>query len=133
MCCLAADCPDRKPIVIDCDTCRRPVARLVFGGGGVMLSGGISPEGSLRGGGRTGTSPEWRARIWNANPGGFAPARSTGRLPDRVKLVCLGKRDHRKVQIVMRESLVPAYVNARRNGLVRISMSELRHARPGRR
>jgi hypothetical protein len=127
VCCATVACVHCKPIVIDCDTCRRPVARLSYagGGGGAMLIGSISPEGMMRGGGRTPNSPEWRARIWNAELGGFQSTGGRADAQERVKLVCVGKR-HRRIVIVKRESLKLAYVSARQSGSTRIAMSELR-------
>ena len=124
-CCISADCIHCKPIIIDCDTCYRPVARFLFGGGEITVVGGISPEGQLRGGGRTGSSPEWRARIWNVRFESSAAEDGIGSIA-RLKLVCVGKGQHRKTRVVTMDSLRAAYVYARHNNRTRITISDLR-------
>jgi len=123
-CCISGDCAHCKPIAIHCDTCNRPVARFCFAGGAVTLIGGISPEGMLRGGGRTSTSPEWRARIWDVRPGKSSSEDMTGSVT-RFKLVCVGKTQHRKTRVVTIESLRAAYIYARRYNRTRVTMSDL--------
>jgi hypothetical protein len=124
-CCISADCIHCKPIVIDCDTCYRPIARFLFAGGDVTIVGSISPEGHLRGGARTGTSPEWRARIWNVRPE-ISTAEDKLSSMTRLKLVCLGKRQHRRTRVVTMDSLRAAYIDARRNNRTRITITDLR-------
>lgn len=125
-CCISADCIHCKPIIIECDICYRPVARFLFAGGKVVIVGGTSPEGQLRGGARTGTSPEWRARVWDVHPEISSSEDGLG-FPTRLKLVCVGKRQHRKTRVVTMDSLRAAYIYARRYNRTRIAISDLRH------
>lgn len=123
-CCFRPGCIHRRPILIECEQCRRPVARLTFGGGAVTLIGNITPEGQMRGGMSTENRPKWRARIWDVSPGGalWDTDRSGG--VERFKLVCVGRR-HRIERAVTRPALQSAYVAARRDGRIVIQLRDL--------
>lgn len=112
-CCLHRDCIHHRPIVIECERCHRPVARLTFGPTGVILLGGVTPENQMRGGISVPGNPKWRARIWDVSLGSG----------ERHKVVCIGRRC-RTVQIVTQPALQRAYIAARRDNRTVASTSD---------
>lgn len=126
VCCASGECAHSQMMVIECEKCRRPVARFGFAGGRVRLIGSIGPEGTFRGGGRTPTSPTWRSRIWDVSPEGAAwDPGSPGEIA-RFKLVCLGRR-HRTEKLVTESGLEISYVQARRDGRARVRLCDIGH------
>jgi hypothetical protein len=138
VCCSSGQCIHVKPIVVECHKCRRPVARISFGGGRVGLIGSIRPEGDLHSGSRTVAgfldadgrykraerSSEWTSRVWDVSQGGPAWENENARGNERYKLVCAGKR-HRIEKLTTRRSLQNAYTEACRKGVRRISLRDL--------
>lgn len=124
-CCFWGNCLHTQPIVIECDRCRRPVARLTFGGGGITLIGSITPEGQMEGGGHSPDGPTWRSRIWDVSIGGPSWDRDGQGGSERFKIVCVARR-HRTERLVTRAALQNAYVDACTLDRRRIRLSDLR-------
>jgi hypothetical protein len=123
-CCVAGNCSHLRPIVIECDKCHRPAARLSYGPPKGLILGSITPEGQMTGGSRTSNNPRWNARIWDVSPSGPSWERGPNAEIERYKLVCVGKR-HRIVRIVASARLPEVYAKAHRDGRSRLGFHDL--------
>jgi hypothetical protein len=111
-------------VLIYCDKCRRPVARLGLFGGVVRILGSINAEGDMRGVVRGPNIHGWRAKIWDVSRGGASWDTDGLGGNERFKLVCVGRRC-RVQRIVPKSRLDAQYFEARRLGNKRVRLSVL--------